>query len=404
MPVEVVIPDVGQPSGEVTILKWLKRVGEEVRQGEVLFEAETDKAVLPIEATISGVLREIRYKEGAVVPVLTPVALITLAGEGEAVAAPTPSVPVVTPGPAEDLVARHIPTLRRHRPGWVMASPVARRLAMDKGVNLAMIRGSGPHGRILKKDVLAFLTEMLGAAPATLPLPAAAPEDKIIPISATRRTIAGRMTAAWSTTPQVTLMTEADAVALAELRARLQADLGEELGLSISYTDLLVKIVAVALRQHPQVNARLEGDSVRLVSQVHVGVAVDTERGLLVPVIRNADLRGVGQIARELRDLAERARSGQIGLEELSGSTFTITNLGMYGVDAFTPIINSPEAAVLGVGRVVRKPVEHQGKLCLRERVVLSLTFDHRLLDGGPAARFLQRVSELVEKPHLLLV
>jgi pyruvate dehydrogenase E2 component (dihydrolipoamide acetyltransferase) len=386
MSVEIIIPDVGQPSGEVTILKWLKRVGEQVREGEVLLEVETDKAVLPIEATATGVLREIRHREGEVVPVLAVVALMD-GPDGGAGETARPA--------ADDLAGRYLATMRSSRPGRVLASPLARRIAARERVNLAALSGSGPHGRVLKGDVLAFLARKPAEVPAG---------GELIPLSATRSTIAERMAASWSAAPQVTLTAEADAVRLVRLRDSLNADAGEALQFPISYNDLFVKIVASALRQHPRLNARLEGDGIRLVGEVNVGVAVDTERGLLVPVVRNADGKGIGQIARELRELVEKAHGGRLAPEEMTGSTFTITNLGMYGIDAFTPIINLPECAVLGIGRIAAKPVEYKGKLRLRERVVLSLTFDHRLVDGAPAARFLQHVGQLVEKPHLLML
>jgi pyruvate dehydrogenase E2 component (dihydrolipoamide acetyltransferase) len=231
--------------------------------------------------------------------------------------------------------------------------------------------------------------------------PTTEPGSRWSPFSATRRTIAERMAASWREAPQVTLTTEADAEALARLRAEFQLDLPEVDDLS--YTDLFIKIAGAALREQPQLNARVEDGGIRLFDAIHIGLATDTERGLVVPVIREADRKGVAQIARERRDLAERARSGKLRPDELSGGTFTLTNLGAYEIDAFTPIINPPEGAVLGVGRIVKKPVVRDDELRPGMTVVLSLTFDHRLVDGGPAARFLQRIKTLVEKPHLLI-
>jgi len=222
-------------------------------------------------------------------------------------------------------------------------------------------------------------------------------------MSGVRAVIAQRMRESHQTTAPVTLTTEADATAFVELRERLKAGLAAELGFDIGYNDLLIRLVAHALRQFPYMNARLDGERVRHLREVHLALAVDTDRGLLVPVVRNADRKGVAEIAREVRGLAERARTGKALPDELSGSTFTITNLGMHEVDAFTPIINLPEAAILGVGRIKARPAVVEGEMCARQTMWLSLTFDHRLVDGAPAARFLQRIKQLIENPYLLL-
>ena len=206
------------------------------------------------------------------------------------------------------------------------------------------------------------------------------------------------------TTAPVTLTTEADATAFVELRERLKVKLAGDLGFNVGYNDLLIKLVAQALREFPYMNARLEAESIRHLDAVHVALAVDTDRGLLVPVIRDADRKGVAEIACELRELVERARGGKALPDELSGSTFTITNLGMHEIDAFTPLINLPEAAVLGVGRIKARPAVVDEELCVRQTVWLSLTFDHRLVDGAPAARFLKYVKDLIEDPYLWLV
>ncbi|HLB49126.1 MAG TPA: dihydrolipoamide acetyltransferase family protein [Anaerolineales bacterium] len=405
MTVEVLIPNAGQTSGEATIVRWLKKPGDSVKVGEALLEVETDKATMEVEATAAGVLQDVRYETGAVVPVLTAVAVIVEVGErpnppapfpkregGEALSAP--SLPIRQNGggtrsETRDLLA----IMHAHRPKRLLASPLARAMAADAGLELTAVTGSGPHGRIMKRDV-----EAISVRPSR---PTTEPGSRWIPFSATRRTIAERMAASWREAPQVTLTTEADAEALARLRAQFQIDLPEVDDLS--YTDLFIKIAAAALREQPQLNARVEDGGIRLFDAIHIGLAVDTERGLVVPVIREADRKGVAQIARERRDLAERARISKLRPDELSGGTFTLTNLGAFEIDAFTPIVNPPEGAVLGVGRIVKKPVVRDDELRPGMTVVLSLTFDHRLMDGGPAARFLQRIKTLVEKPHLLM-
>ncbi len=408
MAVDVLIPNAGQTSGEATILRWLKQPGDSVKVGETLLEVETDKATMEVEATAAGVLQSVRYESGAVVPVLTAVAVIVEAGEGPAPLTRPSGVPFNEEAEALSLPApiRHarrggaqpdsgdlLAIMRAHRPGRALASPLARALAARAGLELATVTGSGPRGRIMKRDIQAISTR-----PSQ---PTTGPGNRWVPFSATRRTIAERMAASWREAPQVTLTTEADAEALARLRAQFQIDLPD--GDDLSYTDLFIKIAAAALREQPQLNARVEDGGIRLFEAIHIGLAVDTERGLVVPVIREADRKGVTQIARERRDLAERARGGKLRPDELSGGTFTLTNLGPFEIDAFTPIINPPEGAVLGVGRIVKKPVVRDDELRPGLTVVLSLTFDHRLVDGGPAARFLQRIKTLVEKPHLLI-
>jgi len=224
-----------------------------------------------------------------------------------------------------------------------------------------------------------------------------------IPLAGVRARIGERMAASAYTTARVTLTTELDATRLVEVRTQLKDVLADSLGFSISYNDLLIAICARALRDHPNLNSRIEGNCIRMLDEIHVGLAVDTERGLLVPVVRNADRLGVEDIARRIRAVVARAREGRCSPDELTGGTFTITSLGMYGVDAFAPIINLPECAILGVGRISLRPAVVDGKIVARQRMWLSLSFDHRVVDGAPAARFLQRITQLVEEPCLLL-
>jgi pyruvate dehydrogenase E2 component (dihydrolipoamide acetyltransferase) len=306
-------------------------------------------------------------------------------------------------------------------------SPVARRIAEDAGVDWQAIAGTGPRGQITREDVVAALeqrsrgaegqrgggAEVSGQLPATTPaepavqLPASSfplPASRFqlpassFPFTGIRALIAGRMVAGHGQTAPVTLTAEADATALVELRQKLAAD-----GVAVSYNDLFLTILAKALAEHPRLNASLDGDTVKLWPQMDIAVAVDTERGLLAPAVRGVDRKGLAQLAAETASLAERARAGKCTPDELTGSTFTLTNLGMYGIDAFTPIINLPECAILGVGRIKPQPAWIGDHAEPRQMVWLSLTFDHRLVDGGPAARFLQRVAQLVEKPHLLM-
>jgi pyruvate dehydrogenase E2 component (dihydrolipoamide acetyltransferase) len=283
-------------------------------------------------------------------------------------------------------------------------------MAEEASLDWRTLAGSGPRGQITREDVeRALKVERESGREGTretaptppLPLsPALAPGEplEIIPLSGVRAVIAGRMAASHSQTAAVTLTAEADATALVELRRQLAAD-----GVAVSYNDLFLFVLAKALTEHPRLNAWLEEDTIKVWPQIDIGLAVDTDRGLLVPVVRDVGHKGLAQLAAETAVLAARARAGKCTPDELTGSTFTLTNLGMFGVDAFTPIINLPECAILGVGRIKPRPAIVNGQVVERQLVWLSLTFDHRLVDGGPAARFLQRVVQLVEKPHLLM-
>jgi pyruvate dehydrogenase E2 component (dihydrolipoamide acetyltransferase) len=467
MPTPVLIPPLGQTIDTLTFVSWYKQEGEAVQQGELLFVIETDKATLDVEAPASGILRSITAQPGDEVQTLSAVAVIAAAdeiaeegGEGnseelrgterssqereEVFAAPAGSqeLPSAPPGSALRLFAsprarrlaeqmgvplaavagsgpegaiverdvraavaqseigdqrsgvggrRDVAALReRVEPG---ITPVARRVAEAAGLDWRAVPGSGPRGQITRQDVEAAL-------PAVPPAPSSPPADLVdtIPLGGVRAIIAERMARSHTETAAVTLTTEVDATELVETRRRLA-----EQDVAVSYSDLLIAILARALAEHPRLNASLDGDAIKLWRRIDIGLAVDTDRGLLVPVVRKADHKGLAQLAAETRDLAERARRGKLTPDELRGSTFTLTNLGMFGVDAFTPIINLPETAILGVGRIKERPTVAAGQVVAKPIMWLSLTFDHRLVDGGLAARFLQRVAQLVEQPVLLL-
>jgi pyruvate dehydrogenase E2 component (dihydrolipoamide acetyltransferase) len=260
-----------------------------------------------------------------------------------------------------------------------------------------MIQGTGERGRVTREDVeRAIAAQELPAAP----MPAA----ETVPITAVRAIIAERMLASSQQTAPVTLTMEVDATELVKMRTQLNEGLGEPLGLALSYNDILVKITAQVLREFPYMNARHADQAIQLLPDINIGLAVDTDRGLLVPVVRAADRLTLLQLAQALHPKIERASAGTSQPDDLTGGTFTITNLGALEVDAFTPIINPPEMAVLGVGQIVEKPVAIGGAVVLRQRLVLSLTFDHRWVDGAPAARFLRRLKALIERPYLFLV
>jgi len=347
----------------------------------------------------------------------------------------------------EDAVAGEPQTAERETTAGrrVFASPRARRLAAEQKLDLADVQGSGPGGRIVEADVREHLAALPPATPLARRLaasegvllsdlaaagtritadavraaasgaagvlgPPAAPErlvssatGGVIPLRGVRAIIAERMANSVHTAAAITLHSEVDATSFVAMRESLRDALKDELGFGVGYNDLLGVIVARCLVEYPYMNVQLTAEGIRQMPSVNVGLAVDSERGLLVPVVRNADALGIREFARTLRDLVERARQGRSSPDELSGGTFTITNLGMLGVDLFTPIINLPECAILGVGRIRSLPAVLDGQIVVRQKMWLSLTADHRLVDGGPAARFLQGIARYVEAPYLLL-
>jgi len=378
--------------------EWVKHDGDAVDVGEVICTVEGDKATSELESMDSGVLRipPGSPPPGEEVPVGTLLAY--LVQPGESTPAPSqagaPTAETAAPPGATVAPARPVPAPGR---GRHVASPRARRAAADLGVELASLVGSGRTGRVLERDVQAAAA----AAPAQRrQAPPAA--------SGVRRLIAARMAESAHTSAPVTLTTEADATALVRLRSELKRDLGA-LATNTpvpTYNDLLVRLVAVALGEHPDLNASFQDGQVVQHDEVHVGLAVDTERGLLVPVVRDVQRKSVQDVARELLLLVDGARQGTIAADALRGGTFTITNLGVYEIDSFTPIINLPECAILGVGRIVARPVvvdEASEEVSVRKMMALSLTFDHRVVDGAPAARFLQRIKQFVERPGVWL-
>jgi pyruvate dehydrogenase E2 component (dihydrolipoamide acetyltransferase) len=403
MAFEVVMPRLGWNMEEGALAGWRKQDGDQVTAGEILFEVESDKAIQEVEALESGILRipADSPAKGKVVPVGTLLAYLLKAGEaiptGTATASPqaasaapqAPHAAVHPPAPAAPAALRVVAAPRRKS---TAVSPRAKRVAAELGVDWTLLRGSGTSGRVVERDVR--------QAASAGPRPQRAAAGRM---PSTRRLIAERMTESALATAAVTLTTELDATELVELRGKFKRD-----GASLvpSYVDLLVKVAAFALQEHLQLGSRLEGDAIVQAEGANIGIAVDTERGLLVPVLRDAHAKSLRAIAEESAALIEKTRTGKISAEEMRGATFTITNLGMYEIDAFTPIINLPECAILGVGRIVAKQVvtdAEAGTVAIRRMAFLSLTFDHRLVDGAPAARFLQRIKQLVERPYLWL-
>ena len=383
MAANVIMPALGMAQETGKVLRWLRREGDAVTKGEPLLEIETDKATVELEAPESGTLAQVSVGEGETVPVGRVIATILALGEAAAAASGAPAhAPAVPPTPAPAHRAPATPTASSALAGppvapsgRVPASPKARRLAKERGVDLAAIAGSGPAGAVLADDVL-----MAQAAPA---------------MSTVWRLMAERTTQSWTTVPHFFLMREVAAAGLIAWREEQHRRSGSE----ITYTDLLIALVAQALRDHPRANARWEHGAVVLNTAINVGLAVATQDGLVVPVIHGADDLSVNDIATQRRDLVGRARAGRLRPQDLTGGTFTISNLGMYAIDAFTAIINAPQAAILAVGRIADRVVPVDGHPAVRPMLITSLSCDHRVLDGARAAQFLEALARLIEAP-----
>ena len=419
MAVEVTMPRLSDSMEEGTVLRWLKSVGDEVKRGDELVEIETDKANMTYEASDEGTLVEILADEGATLPIGEPIARIGDASEASGDGRPAkkePERPAPEPQPERKVQA----TAERPRPapsgnGRVKASPVARRMARDLNVQLESIQGSGPGGRIVKADVEAAA----GGAPATAPpaeRPAAVPspqrapepttakgEVQVIELTRLQATVARRMAESKATVPHFYLEMEIDMTEAVALRARLKEVASEDQPVP-TYNDMVVKACARALREFPRANGSYRDGHVEIYSRVNVGVAVAAQDALVVPTIFDADSKSLGEIAATSRALAQKVRDGQITPPELSGGTFTVSNLGMFGVTNFAAVINPPQAGLLAVGALEPKPVADRTtrRVVVRDMMGVNLACDHRILYGADGARFLGRVRELLEQPLAL--
>jgi pyruvate dehydrogenase E2 component (dihydrolipoamide acetyltransferase) len=446
----VEMPKMGDTMEEGKILRWLKKEGDTVKKGESLAEVETDKVNIEIEAFASGVLRKIVVQEGESAAIGAEIALIGTADEPLPASAGSDDAAVATreatttasaqsatnsagtSAPANSAVATEpAPTTStapaaRNAPanghGRIFISPIARRLAEEHQLDYAQIRGTGPNGRIIKMDVEAALAQQAAttptiptvpAAPAPSPVPTFEPapaaiesgEVVEIPLTSMRRTIAKRLSQSMQTAPHFYVTSVIDTGKLAQLRKQINeyAETEPE-PVKVSFNDLIIKAVARALVRIPQVNVSFAEDRIIQKKQVNVGMAVALETGLIVPVIKQVDQRSVLDIAREARRLAEAARTGKLKPDDLSGGTFTVSNLGMFDVESFTAVINPPESAILALGSITPTPVVEDGQVVVRDRMKVTLSSDHRALDGAIAARFLQEVKHQLEEPFGLLL
>ncbi len=411
-----------------TFEEWLKKEGEQVKKGDPLFIITTDKASIELESPADGTLSGTKAKAGDVIPVTEVIAYILAAGE-KLPAKAAPQLAGAMPAPATAAVATAgepaAPDNGAKEPGKVRATPVARRMAQDLGVDLQEVSGRGPRGRIHKADVLAhrkpeapaarpsdpgpFPAGAVSAAvrrqsgpPAQVPLPDAR-RRQVVPLAGPRKIIAERMALSAFTAPHITLSLRADMTEAIRLRERVLEPIQAQTGQRVSYTAILARAVATVLPRHPYLNASLSGGDIILWDDVHLGIAASVEDNLIVPVIRAAQNRTLGQIVTALADLTDRARNRRLTPAEMTGSTFTISNLGMFGIESFTAIINPPEAAILAVGKMVDTPVTVEGQMVMRPMMQLTVSADHRISDGATVARFLSDLKATLENPYLLI-
>jgi pyruvate dehydrogenase E2 component (dihydrolipoamide acetyltransferase) len=382
MPADVIMPALGMAQETGKVLRWLKQDGEPVTKGEPLLEVETDKVTVEIEAPADGTLAGVRAADGTEVPVGTVIAVVLAPGE---VVAPVAASEPRLERQVEAVVAAPTAVAAPERPRRRLASPKARRLAEARGVDLDTLAGSGPNGAIVARDL-----------EASQPIVASNGGDGGFEVGTVWRVMAERTTRAWQEVPHFFLSRDVDASRLGSWRDAARRKPGGE---TITHTDLLVKICAEALRRHPRVNASWRAGAVVGGAGVNVAIAVATEDGLVVPVVHGADALDLPAISARRREIAGAARSGRLRPEDVQGGTFTISNLGMYGVDAFQAIVNAPQAAILAVGRIVDRPWAVDGALVVRPVLTLTVSFDHRVVDGARGAEFLDTLAELIEEP-----
>ena len=419
---------------EGQVVKWLKSEGEAVANGEILAEIETDKATMELVARGEGVLRAILLGEGGTAPVGDVIAVIADADEdvSEMVASASAAVAAAVPPPSAKTQPPSAPPPATPEParapspppssadtalqpdesgdpgnGRVKASPLARRLAAEAGLQLGGISGSGPGGRIVKRDIEATLaagpTPIAGPVPAPTPPALEGADFEDIPLTQIRKTIARRLAESLGPVPHFFLTVDIDMSRSVEMRKELNALL-EPRGEKVSFNDIIIKAAALALRQHPSCNAWWGGDHVRQHRRVHIGIAVAVEDGLITPVVRDAHAKGIAEIAGEVRELAGRARDKRLTPDEYTGSTFSISNLGMFGIEEFTAVINPPEAGILAIGALEQRPVVVDGELVVQPRMRVTMSCDHRVIDGAQGSRFLATLRELLEEPMGMLL
>jgi 2-oxoglutarate dehydrogenase E2 component (dihydrolipoamide succinyltransferase) len=421
MPTNVIMPQMGESVAEGTVTRWMKKLGERVERDEPLFEISTDKVDAEIPSPAAGVLAKILVKENETVPVNTVVAVIDGGGAAETGAAAPPSEEVKPPGPpARKAVEAKPPEARAQPPlearaaeGKVRSSPLVRRIAREHQVDLAQVRGTGLGGRVSKKDILSYLSgrEAIPAPasrPAEVPSPAAAAPLAVpaivftgpshaVAMTPMRRLIAEHMVTSKRASAHVTTVFEVEMTRVVEMRERAKEEFERRNGLKLTFTPFFVRAAVEAIKQFPIFNASVDATNIIYKRDINIGVAVALETGLIVPVIKRADEKSFLGVARAVQDLADRARSKHLSVEDVQDGTFTLTNPGVFGSLLGTPIISQPQVAILGVGAIEKRPVVRNDAIAIRSMVYLSLSFDHRIIDGAVADQFMARIKSALE-------
>ncbi|MEN3040721.1 MAG: dihydrolipoamide acetyltransferase family protein [Bacteroidia bacterium] len=408
------MPRLSDTMTEGVITRWLKKVGDTVKPGDLLAEIETDKATMEFEAPVGGVILHIGAEEGKPIPIGTVIAIIGKAGEDiSALLGPSRTPPQMTTPERKDVTDKvsstelgvvasleESPASSSVGGERLKASPLARAIAREKGIDLHKLSGTGEGGRIIRRDVEAYLAQQ-AQKPSPIPSLQTTAAYSEQPLTQMRKTIARRLTASMQEAPHFYLTISVSMEKVAQWRSHLN----QLSDVKISFNDFILKACAIALRKHPLLNASWTGEAIRVYHEIHIGFAVAVEEGLIVPVLRHADRKGLAEIAKETQALAERARQRKLSPEEYTGSTFSVSNLGMFGIEEFTAVINPPEAAILAVGAIQPTPVvTPDNQVAIERRMRLTLSCDHRVVDGATGAQFLQTLKRLLEEPERLLL
>jgi len=387
---EIILPRLDPGMKEGTIIEWYKKEGEYIEKGESIVKIEGEKVIFDVEVPESGIIGRILVNEGVSLPIGTQIAIIVQPGEE----IPEIEFEITRPEVVETIPEEFFEPVLKRVKERIRASPLARRIAKEKNIDLGQIKGSGPGGRIEKKDVLKYIEY---SSKETKPISLLETRETIV-LAGMRKTIADRMTDSYRKIPQLAIAMEANMSEILNFKDKIE----KKSETKIPLTTFLTKVVALALEKFPIVNSTLDEGKIKIFKDINIGVAVAVEEGLIVPVIRNANKKSIIEIASMLKDLVEKTRDRIISTDELRGGTFTITNLGAFGVNLFAPIINPPQAAILGIGKITKKPRVIEEKIIILPVIMLTLVFDHRIIDGSKAAIFLNEIKKLIEDPYCL--
>jgi 2-oxoglutarate dehydrogenase E2 component (dihydrolipoamide succinyltransferase) len=409
MATEIRVPTLGESVSEATIGTWFKKVGDAVKADEILLELETDKVTVEVPAPAAGVLAEIAAKTGDTVE---PGGLLGQVAEGSAQpAAAAPAAKAEAPAPKAAPAAAAAAPAAAPAPSAMPAAPAAAKIAADNSVSLALVDGSGKRGQVLKEDVLAAIAKPAAAAPAPAPVVARAPssaEDQVreerVKMTRLRQTIAKRLKDAQNTAAMLTTYNEVDMTAVMSLRNKYKDLFEKKHGVKLGFMGFFTKAVTHALKEIPSVNAEIDGTDIIFKNYCHIGVAVGTDKGLVVPVVRDADQMGIAEIEKEIGRLGKAARDGALSMADMQGGTFTISNGGVYGSLMSSPILNAPQSGILGMHKIQERPMAIGGQVVIRPMMYLALSYDHRIVDGKEAVTFLVRVKESLEDPERLVL